>query len=345
MVIFGGSRNGVPLNDVWELSLENFTWSLVEATGDAPSPRESTSAIYDEARDRMIIFGGAREIEGGLLSFDEVWVLQFGTTNTWQRLDVSGAGPGLRNQHTAFYVAAQDWMVVTGGFEYGAGRNDVWALTLGANPEWIQVYPNNEGPGAPHTLWNGGGFDPIHNQLVCFGTCCPFTSSIWGFSLDDQTWQDLTPKSAGPSARGGVTQIWDPVLNRLVIFGGTDGYDNYFNESWALKLGDPNSRGRTVLSPVEDGIPQSPVSLEVFPNPVRAQARIVYALPSSQRVNLSVYDLQGRRVATLRNGVEEPGAHEAAWGASAMKGKPSGIYFVRLLTQGDVQTKRFLVVQ
>jgi len=50
-------------------------------------------------------------------------------------------------------------------------------------------------------------------------------------------------------------------------------------------------------------------------------------------VRLEVYDVAGRRVATLVNGVQEPGEHEVAWDGETERGDARrGIYFARIET-------------
>jgi hypothetical protein len=68
-----------------------------------------------------------------------------------------------------------------------------------------------------------------------------------------------------------------------------------------------------------------------YPNPFNAQTIISYDLPKEANVKLEVYDLLGRKVATLTEGMQEAGTHQADWDGS---GVSSGLYFYRLKT-GD----------
>ena len=50
-------------------------------------------------------------------------------------------------------------------------------------------------------------------------------------------------------------------------------------------------------------------------------------------MRLHVYDIRGRRVATLVNGVQKPGRYTAVWDGRDMTGLgPSGVYFYRIET-------------
>ncbi|MCX7022195.1 MAG: T9SS type A sorting domain-containing protein, partial [bacterium] len=66
----------------------------------------------------------------------------------------------------------------------------------------------------------------------------------------------------------------------------------------------------------------------------------VYSLPADGRVVLSVYDLSGRRVATLVDSELTAGRHEATWNCGEV---PSGVYLYRLETAAGSLTQRLVV--
>jgi hypothetical protein len=79
-----------------------------------------------------------------------------------------------------------------------------------------------------------------------------------------------------------------------------------------------------------------------YPNPFNAQVTIEYALPNEAAVSLSVFDIQGRKVATLTEGMKPAGYHRMIWDA---KGMPSGLYFVRLKAGEFTETKKMTLVK
>jgi hypothetical protein len=73
------------------------------------------------------------------------------------------------------------------------------------------------------------------------------------------------------------------------------------------------------------------------PNPFAGSTTIRFAVPAAGTVRLAVFDLAGRRVASLLDETRPAGEHAVTWQAA---GVPSGVYFVRLESGGRVVTKR-----
>jgi hypothetical protein len=74
-----------------------------------------------------------------------------------------------------------------------------------------------------------------------------------------------------------------------------------------------------------------------FPNPVQSRASIRYALPKAQVAELSVFDVRGRRVATLVDAVQSAGVHTIPW---PVDGLAPGLYLVRLRTTDGTRVTR-----
>ncbi|QXD16905.1 T9SS type A sorting domain-containing protein [Rhodocaloribacter litoris] len=79
-----------------------------------------------------------------------------------------------------------------------------------------------------------------------------------------------------------------------------------------------------------------------YPNPFGPETTIPFALPRHATVRLAVYDLAGRRVATLADGDFPPGFHEVTWDARALA---SGVYLVRLEAGDFVQSRKLTLVR
>lgn len=80
-----------------------------------------------------------------------------------------------------------------------------------------------------------------------------------------------------------------------------------------------------------------------YPNPFNPSTAINYYLPKSTKVSLTVYDVTGREVAVLVNGIKNQGSHSEIFEA---KNLSSGVYFYRLvLENGSSLTNKMLLLK
>ena len=71
-----------------------------------------------------------------------------------------------------------------------------------------------------------------------------------------------------------------------------------------------------------------------YPNPFTTSTSIRYELDDDAQVNLSVFDQQGKLLATLAQGMQPAGTHEVQFNSAQL---PTGVYFARLVSGKDVQ--------
>ena len=84
------------------------------------------------------------------------------------------------------------------------------------------------------------------------------------------------------------------------------------------------------------------------PNPFNPRTTISYDLPAAAQVSLKIYDLAGRRVKVLQEGVsEKPGRHDITWDGRDDSGRrvPAGVYLFRLEAGGYSETRRMVLVK
>jgi len=89
-----------------------------------------------------------------------------------------------------------------------------------------------------------------------------------------------------------------------------------------------------------------------YPNPFNASTRIPFEVETRQRgsavlARLEIFDVCGRKVCTLINGVLPTGKQVASWGGTDSFGKraASGIYFVRLTCSNSVLSRKLLLLK
>lgn len=147
-----------------------------------------------------------------------------------------------------------------------------------------------------------------------------------------------------------VTQTADPAFHH----GGV--WYEYFHDD---TLNVTNTNEGITLAPGEyriytdQKLLESPVALaevqprsfalqQNYPNPFNPVTRISYVLTNDKRVELSVYDLHGRKIRTLVNAYQSAGEYEYRFDA---QGLSSGVYLYRLSSGRHVETKKMVYMK
>ncbi len=132
---------------------------------------------------------------------------------------------------------------------------------------------------------------------------------------------------------------------RITSFGVDDNNEMYVCDYFGGKIyrltSFPTAAGKT-NPPRPDNLSQN------YPNPFGHSTDIGYEVDLRARVQMVVYDVRGRRVATLVDGVKEGGKHRATWNGRGRGGSPSpaGVYFYRLIVNGTIlETKRMTLIR
>ena len=70
----------------------------------------------------------------------------------------------------------------------------------------------------------------------------------------------------------------------------------------------------------------------IYPNPFNPVTMIEYSLPYASNVLLVIYDLMGRQVDILYNGIQHPNNYTISWDASNYS---SGVYFIKMISENN----------
>lgn len=82
--------------------------------------------------------------------------------------------------------------------------------------------------------------------------------------------------------------------------------------------------------------------LQNYPNPFNPVSTIRYSLATREHITLTVFDLLGRHVATLIDGVQEAGLHDVRFDAN---GLASGVYLYTLRTGSSSESRRLVLLR
>lgn len=195
--------------------------------------------------------------------------------------------------------------VIADNTEYGVHLEGSCSPAFGASlSEWSDIYGN--GPGDPGRDLRNGTED-IMARYVYWGTT---VESL----IEERIWHEPDDPELGLVDYS----PWTDALHS-VLFYGTSG----------VECRDPE-------------LPETFSLAQNRPNPFSASTEIRYELPVKCDVLLEVFDVRGRRIATLAAGVETPGSKVRRW---EVGGAGSGVYFYRLTAGDFVRTGKMLVLE
>ena len=100
--------------------------------------------------------------------------------------------------------------------------------------------------------------------------------------------------------------------------------------------------GTTNITTLTSEIPVDYSLYQNYPNPFNPETKIKFSIGESEIVTLKVFDMLGRNVSTLVNGVMSPGSYEVRFNAVDLSG---GVYFYKLSYPGGSITKSLIVLK
>ncbi|MDP8288498.1 MAG: T9SS type A sorting domain-containing protein, partial [Candidatus Electryonea clarkiae] len=118
------------------------------------------------------------------------------------------------------------------------------------------------------------------------------------------------------------------------VDGGGNEISEYSNETMVAPF-------NAVGDDVAGSIPEEFILEQNYPNPFNPATSISVNLPHTSRITVQVFDIMGRQVASLYNGVMSAGSHELAFDGTELA---SGIYFVKAVVPGRMEQVRKMVL-
>lgn len=161
-------------------------------------------------------------------------------------------------------------------------------------------------------------------------------AEVTGFEVQRKTLETGTWRKLGLVRKKGAAS--EPTSHRFVDERLPYEADSLF---YRLKwIGTEGTIGYSTKISVARGIEHIQL-LSPYPNPVSQRTTLRYSVPDRQDVAISLYDALGRKIRTVVDGKRE-GRQQTKLNVQRL---PSGTYFLRLATDGKVQTERLIVVR
>jgi hypothetical protein len=230
-------------------------------------------------------------------------------------LSITFPGPGAAPAHAGPGIGRLHRITVTDA------RGHVQSLYFGDDgainlPATLFELPPPPPDGALDARFGNGGMvqtltpaDAPVLPVALRGAVYPLTVS-WAVQADGRTWTLTDAAGALPPVTltgEGEVRIALPVAGLLLAAAGGEGL------------------------PAEFALGQN------YPNPFNPATTATFDLPVPALISVEVFDMLGRRVATLAGGVYAAGRHTATWDGTTSGGRPagSGTYFLRFTATGD----------
>jgi N-acetylneuraminic acid mutarotase len=235
VILFGGwddSRQR-DLNDTWSYDPATGAWTELKPAGRWPSGRDGHSLIYDPVGKRIILFGGS---DTNARPLGDTWAYD-PKANTWTELEPTGPAPSARAWHSMVYDPGTQRAFLFGGTAEEKRLKDTWAYDPKANA-WVELEPEGD---VPERRGNHGMvFDPAAGMVILFGGSTETSSFYETWSYDPQTnvWCELSPEGDIPTAEHGISMVYDPGRDQVIVFGGWSGQTGEdLNTTWAYRPG------------------------------------------------------------------------------------------------------------
>ena len=209
-LLFGGDTSSGPFFPTYELHGTDWTkqFSFIN-----PMVRSGHTLLLDEARQNVVLFGGANPIGTEL---GDTWTYAGGQ---WSYL-MPTVAPAPRSEHAMAYDPLSATGILFGGRDAaGTALGDMWAWN---GTDWQQVSPPTL---PPARFGHGLAWDRLRNRLVLFGgnDGSARLDDVWDW--DGTDWAQVAPAQPngfpwGPQPRDGFVMHYEPRAERVVVIGG-----------------------------------------------------------------------------------------------------------------------------
>jgi uncharacterized membrane protein len=331
------SAGGVSANNVARFNTQTNTWSTLGTGSQNGVSGILASVLALAVVGNEVYVGGGFTSAGGVSANN---VARFNTqTNTWSSLG-TGSQNGVNGGVEALAVVGNE--VYVGGFFTSAG---------GVSANRVARFNTQTNTWSSLGTGSSNGVDSLVFALAVVGNEVyvggEFTSAggvrangVARFNTQTNTWSTLgTGSQNGVSVdgvSGGVYAL--AVSGNEVYVGG-----RFISAGGVSAI--CVARWNSGTSRVEQLSPTAPKTFlleQNYPNPFNPSTTIRYQLPVASEVKLEVYDVLGKKVATLVSERQAAGYYQYVWNAN---GLTSGVYFYRLQAGGFVETKKMMLVK
>lgn len=168
------------------------------------------------------------------------------------------------------------------------------------------------------------------------------------------------PISMTTTQKDGTFQIADlSAGSQLRVYASKHGYKGQYQDganslaqNQPIQLTNGSRQFDFVLTPADASVnreeettplPNGLTVQQAFPNPFSTSTTLRFTVGTSEKVQISVYDLTGRRLNLLSDELRAAGSHEVRWQPD--NNLPNGLYFYRIETERTAQTGKMVLMR
>ncbi len=220
---------------------------------------------------------------------------------------------GLGDANPCHFVDSSNDLILTSDREFRT-----YSLADPAEPELLRTFRTEQAL--------SGGMTTLGDDYLIFGS-----TNLTAYKLTDELGRPKAPELVGYYDNPGRCYKLEIQDNLLFVADQTNLgiYDISEIIGW---------QGIYASEPCP--VPAMPF-LTASPNPFNSVTQLNFSLLVGGWVNLSVYDVEGRKVATLYDGEQSAGMNAVSWNAGGM---PSGLYIVRVTTASGISEAKVLLM-
>jgi hypothetical protein len=240
-------------------------------------------------------------------------------------------------------VQTDDGDLIATGRISGPSSNDLWVVKFQDSDGavlWQRAYEGTQGD------WGSQTMELADADLLIGGIWA------WGFAEED-IWLQRTDStgliSACPLIRDTAVMTTAP---RITVQDGITVASNPAPIAVAITFAPAMStltvdeKCATATGIDNFGSIGTPVELvSVAPNPIRTSATITFRLEESTQVRIDIFDVGGRRLHTIAEETYPAGNSQVRWEATQQRELPSGVYYLALVMEGEIVTRRAIILR
>jgi hypothetical protein len=337
--ILGGYDDNSGAGAVWVFIRSGGVWaqqgSKLVGTGAVGAANQS-NCVSISADGNTVIVGGYADNSG----VGAAWIyIRSGGVWMQQGSKLIGTGTsGSAFQGISVSISADGNTVIVGGSLDSSNIGAAWVYTRTAGA-WSQQGNKLVGSGVTGTYAYQGSSVSLSadgNTAVVGGEDDnTLVGATWVYRRSGGLWTQQGNKLSGSGAIGEAHQgasVSVSADGNTAIVGG---YFDNSNAGAAWIFFDSSNVATGIENLVKENI-----NSQIFPNPFQTTATIKFSVPSQSPVKLELFDLSGKKIETLAEGIKQAGEYTVPVNNRSYV---SGMYFYRLQIGDAAETKKLIV--